>query len=90
MSDLFPIEETLSPRLKWMRQNRIEVIDSGIDHESGDQCEITGNQLYRWWATIPGSTSSSHDAGGHTEDEAIVALAKKLSLPLWNEPTRPL
>ena len=85
MSDLFPIEETLSPRLKWMRQHKIEVVDSGLDHEPGEKCAHTGNRLYRYWAVIEGTVSELEEAGGDTEDEAIVNLAKKLNLKLWNE-----
>ena len=84
---LFDIPETPSPRLKWMREKSIEVVDSGIDHEPGDECELTGNQLYRFWAlqTCKRTKTESASAGGDTEGEAIVALAKKLNLKLWNE-----
>lgn len=87
MSDLFPIEETLSPRLKWMRHHQIEIVDSGLDHEPGDECEITGNRLYRFWAFQGGKQTNTEisEAGGDTEDEAIVALAKKMNIKLWNE-----
>jgi hypothetical protein len=87
---LFDIPETLSPRLKWMRNHQIEVIDSGLDHEPGDKCEITGNRLYRFWAFQGGKQTKTEiaEAGGDTEDEAIVALAKKLAIPLWNEPIK--
>ena len=82
---LFDIPETPSPRLKWMRDNKIEVVDSGLDHEPGDECEITGNRLYRYWAVIEGTVFENEEAGGDTEDEAIVGLARKLNLKLWNE-----
>lgn len=87
MSELFPIEETLSPRIKWMRHHQIEVVDSGLDHEPGDQCEITGNRMYRFWAFQGGKQTKTQiaEAGGDTEDDAIVALAKKLNLKLWSE-----
>ena len=84
---LFDLPETPSPRLNWMRENKIEVVDSGLDHEPGDECEITGNQIYRFWAFQSGKRTKSEisEAGGDTEDEAIVNLAKKLNLKLWNE-----
>ena len=84
--ELFQIDESLSPRLRWMRENRIELVDSGLDHEPGDECEITGNRLYRYWAFQGGKQTKTEiaEAGGDTEDEAIVALAKKLNLTLWN------
>jgi hypothetical protein len=80
MSDLFEIPETLSPRLRWMQTHGVEVHDSGVDHEDGDECDITGNQCYRYYATC-----GEQSAGGHTKDEAIFALAVKLQLKLWNE-----
>lgn len=85
--ELFQIDETLSPRFRWMREKNIEVVDSGIDHEPGDECELTGNRLYRFWAwqTCKRTKTESASAGGDTEDEAIVELAKKLNLKLWNE-----
>ena len=85
MSELFDIPETLSPRLKWMREHSIEVVDSGLDHDPGDECEVTGDRLYRYWAVIEGTVCTNEEAGGDTEDAAIVALAKKLNLKLWNE-----
>lgn len=85
--ELFQIDETLSPRLKWIRENRIEVVDAGIDHEPGDTCPDTGQQLYRYHAFLGGkcTKTSARFGSGDTEDEAIVDLAKKLNLKLWNE-----
>jgi len=84
---LFDLPETPSPRLKWMGDHQIEVIDSRLDHEPGDECELTGSRLYRWWAwqTCKRTKTESSSGGGDTEDEAIVNLAKKLNLKLWNE-----
>ncbi len=78
--NLFDIPETPSPRILWMRKHGIEIVDSGIDHDEGDECDITGNQCYRYYATC-GEQSS----GGHTKDDAVFALAIKLQLRLWNE-----
>jgi hypothetical protein len=80
MSELFDIPETLSPKLQWMRDHCIKVHDSGIDHDDGDECDITGNQCYRYYATC-----GEHESGGHTADDAIFAIAVKLQLRLWNE-----
>ena len=87
IDELFQIPETLSPRLRWMREHQIDIVDSGLDHEPGDECEITGNRLFRFWAFQGGKQTKTEiaEAGGDTEDEAIVALAKKLNLKLWNE-----
>ena len=80
MSDLFPIEETLSPRLKWMRENRIETYDNS---------EAWGEEPGTWIATLAVGNAlgltACHWATAPTEDEAIVELAKKLNIKLWNE-----
>jgi hypothetical protein len=31
MNELFQTEETLSPRLRWMRNNHITIVDDGVD-----------------------------------------------------------
>lgn len=79
MSDLFDIPETLSPRLKWMREHGIVAQFYSLD----SMPPKTG-----WQAWVPMSTENAWPqatAFGDTEDEAIVALAKKLNLKLWNE-----
>jgi hypothetical protein len=84
---LFDIPESPSPLLQWLQKHQIDIIDSGLDHEPGDECELTGNQLYRFWAlqACKRTKTESASAGGDTEDEAIVELARKLNLKLWNE-----
>jgi hypothetical protein len=78
MSELFDIPETLSPRLKWMRKN--SMVTAFVDD--------------KWLAEVAhyrnGILIFLDREKGDTEDESIVALAKKLAIPLWNEPTRPL
>ena len=81
---LFDIPETPSPRLQWLRKHQIDIVDSGLDHEPGEECELTGSVLYRYWA-FPRDGGIEHEAGGDTEDEAIANLARKLNLKLWNE-----
>jgi hypothetical protein len=80
MSELFDIPESKSPRLLWIEKHGIKIIDSGIDYEDCDECEITGNQCFRYYAS-----SGDLASGGHTKDDAIIALALKLQLRLWNE-----
>jgi hypothetical protein len=79
--NLFDLPETLSPRLEWIRKNGILITDGGKDFQDGDESEFSSNQLYRFYAGI-GETV----CGGHTEDQAIVGLAKLMKLKLWNEP----
>lgn len=82
--NLFEIEESPSPRLNWLRRHGIHITDNGNDYKPGEEDEITGERLYRYWATCF-SIPSKPEAGGDTEDEAIVSLAKIIPLKLWNE-----
>lgn len=94
MSELFDIPESKSPRLLWLEKHRIRIIDNGTDYEDGDECEFSGNQLYRFCAhELQGDGDPimffDHLTGwGHTFDDAIFNLAKKLKIPLWNEPQK--
>jgi hypothetical protein len=67
---LFDIPESPSPRLKWIR-----------DHQVSLTSETTPAGHPHWTAWVFPDTSGY----GATEDEAIADLAKKLSIPLWNE-----
>lgn len=82
MSELFQIEESLSPRLRWMREHQITVTDRGAHIEPGDQCMETGLPLDRFLAHSP---EFPIPMGGDTELEAIEWMAAALNIPLWNE-----
>jgi hypothetical protein len=68
---LFDILETKSPRLLWMERNHI-TIKSGYNHDDEEP-------IYQ---ALHGMEVAGE---GLTEDDAIVNLAKKLNLKLWNE-----
>lgn len=71
MSDLFELPESLSPRLKWMREHGLSLVP-GYNHD--DEEEIVG--VYRGEKLI---------SEGITELEALSNAARKLNLKLWNE-----
>lgn len=84
MSELFTIPETLSPRLKWMREQSIHIIDNGPVGE--------GESRYCAYQGVAGRTGMfvwDWTGYGQTEDEALVQLCKKLDLLLWNESPGP-
>ena len=85
MSDLFDIPETLSPRLKWMRENNIDAQECETNGYSFDRL-VTRPQWVAWSKKKATKAVARYEFGD-TEDDAIVALAKKLGLKLWNEPT---
>ena len=89
MSELFDIPESKSPRLLWMGRHGVKIIDNGKNFEPGEECELTGAQLYRYCAHNLEDGAIiffDHLTGwGHTPDDAVVEFAKKNKIPLWNE-----
>ena len=87
---LFAVPETLSPRLEWMR---------GHDVRTHLQ-ESTGDDWLPWSAWFPdqdwdSETPTCYDPEaeaavgfGKTEMDAIVELAKRHGIKLWNEDGR--
>lgn len=83
MNELFHIAPSLSPRLKWMQEHQITLIDRGPTFQPGDECELTGKRLYRYQCESPELLIPC--LGGDTELRALEMFAAALSLPLWNE-----
>jgi hypothetical protein len=85
METLFPLPETPSPRLQWIAANQVKTYFAS---ESDDGpwwawCgERTAEQLYR------GSKLEENFVQADTEEDAIVAHAKRRGIPLWNEPQK--
>lgn len=72
MNELFQIPETKSPRLLWIEKHGVWT--SRVKHIDAP------NQSEAWKAEAAG-----HVGVGPTEDDAIVDLAKRMKLKLWNE-----
>ena len=70
MNELFTIPEVKSPRLLWMERHHITT-SRGMDAQTS-----------KLWAAHYGM---DRIATGPTEDDALVAAAKSLNIPLWNE-----
>lgn len=68
---LFQPEETLSPRLRWMRDNEIVTL-------------MEPGQDGRQWVAFK-AANGQWNAYGETELDALTDLAKKLGLLLWTE-----
>jgi hypothetical protein len=83
MTELFEIEESKSPRLKWIEA-------SGITTHHAPHM---GEEGYTWcaWdrANDPDGNGIPDDPEacgyGNSEDESIADLCQKLKKPLWNE-----
>ena len=71
MNELFRTTETKSPRLKWLDKHGIWTQQFNAESIAPD---------LRWVATSAGKTGT-----GPTEDDAIVHLAKRMNIKLWNE-----
>jgi len=76
MSELFDIPETLSPRLAWLKKHGIFTNSEFFDDS---------DEEYRWGAWLEGCQDYLRTGHGDTEDDALVDLAKKQNLKLWNE-----
>jgi len=74
MNELFEITGSKSPRLLWMDMHGVWAGVVEYDHAGPTEPED------RWQATAAGLTGT-----GPTEDAAIVELAKRMGINLWNE-----
>ena len=72
MSELFDIPETLSPRLAWMKN--MGITTTTITPMSGDPKNYP-------------KFLAKHTIieAGESEDEAVLKLAKRMGIKLWNE-----
>jgi len=81
--NLFDLNESLSPRLAWMRSRGVELKEHPSKPEPGAEDDL-GQELHRWYAVVGGVS-----IGGSTPDEAIVNLCKYKGWRLWNESAAP-
>lgn len=89
MTTLFDLPETLSPRLRWMKEHGfitcfIDVADRPWSAfiPMADQV-LTGNKAADLW--LHSEKWQPLVGEGNSEDDAIIDCAKKRGLRLWNE-----
>ena len=95
--ELFAVEESLSPRLRWMREKGVHtryISEESMWLAGLGSIRVDDGQLYcgeSWW----GDVESLHEYppcgesslwSGETEEEAIANLAAAKGWRLWNEP----
>lgn len=90
--ELFEIPEALSPRLAWIKENNVLTHYASHLEDFDDPWTAiipmedhvgTLPQIMAEWCRV---YDDANEIGyGATEDDAIVDLAKKLNLKLWNE-----
>lgn len=90
MNDLLlDVPPTLSPRLLWMAENRIQVDDPRPLSSEPFRAYVIFNPMLPTLINheiLSGNRGITFQDGyGQTEDEAITSLAKALSIRLWNE-----
>jgi len=87
---LFPVVESLSPRLAWMKKHHCITLKSNVEPNlwlAGFSEElITDPDLRAQWMFIETASNGDSTVGeGETEDEAIAEAAIKFNIHLWNE-----
>jgi hypothetical protein len=81
---LFPVVETLSPKLAWLKRHGLVCYYSDFNGESPE----TGEDIRPWTcarADAPQEVLFGKAGIGDTEDEACANYAAKHGLRLWNE-----
>jgi hypothetical protein len=83
MNDLFPIPETLSPRLAWMRENRVRT------HFNQSFADAKDPELLPWCAWLPSNDDNTIPKDpdlcgyGATEIDALLDLVAVTGVKGW-------
>jgi len=91
MNELFPAEAVAmdSPRLKWMKRNRVvtyhSLIEPAVWYAGFDCREHRYEGPCAFFAREEGANGDLRIGFGDTEDEALTALCQKTGVKLWNE-----
>lgn len=88
MTELFAVEESLSPRLKWIKKHGLRVaFNKRLKTEPEPYEAWTGDKqkaILRQVVEAEGIYGPFYSIGA-SEDEALFWMAKANSWPLWNE-----
>jgi hypothetical protein len=82
--NLFDIPETPSPRLKWIAEKQVRT-HHHAQSEPAWSAWLPSQDFGPTWSGCYDPAQEDDVGHGDTEDEAIVELARKLNLKLWNE-----
>lgn len=87
--EFFPTEAVAqdSPRLKWMKKHNAVTFLSRVEPFcwfAGFADEPVADKA-EWFCTELGKNGDTQCGVGTSEDEALVELAKKYAVKLWNE-----
>lgn len=89
MNELMRVEESLSPRLRWIRLHDVVTAHTeGI--EPGDECPETGEDIFPWAAASASAMLTEANfrkivGFGDTEDEALGDYCRKHGLLHWTQ-----
>ena len=81
---LFDLPESPSPRLKWIAEKQVRT-HNHPQSEPPWSAWLPSQDYSSTWPCCYDPLQEDMVGQGDTEDEAIIALAKKLNLKLWNE-----
>lgn len=79
--ELFEIEEGLSPRLRWIQRHGIATAVT----RDGIATALTRDGHWQAWIPEDNPWAVMLAGCGETEDDALVALARRLGLRTWQE-----
>jgi len=87
VSELFSIEETLSPRLRWISEHEVRTHLQELMREEGSPWSawLPRHDWDNKCSTCYGAEFEDLVGFGMNKDDAIVDLALKNNLKLWNE-----
>ena len=79
MTDLFKVEESLSPKLKWMKEHEIKV------HHFKEWEPDIFDDVYEWCAYKKRKDADSYISVGYgeNEEEALWQLSQNLKIPFY-------
>jgi hypothetical protein len=85
--NLFDMPEVLSPRLEWMKKHDVRTHLQELMREEGSPWSawLPAHDWDSECSTCYACEFEEHVGFGMTKDDAIVNLAKKNNLKLWNE-----
>lgn len=82
-SELFPLGESLSPKLLWLKKHGI-LTHFSPELVGGGESPETGRDYFPWICGNDKNGYAEQTGGGHTEEEAIINYCDKTGTPHYS------